>query len=129
MSNRNVGFVLLLALIVGVWGCKKEDKQDEVKAKLVGNWLRVAYEVDGETIDTFSYRSLQLLDDETYIAANDSAGSDTFTGTWSVNKAGSTVSLSSIFSDADIVLLSNTELIWEYTDNNDLLKQDSYQRQ
>lgn len=129
MKNLSVGITLLLALTIGLWGCKKEDKQFEVKAKLVGDWLRVAYEVDGDTIDTFSYRRLQLLEDDTYIATNDSADTSTFTGTWSVNKAGSSVSLSSIFSDAEIVLLSNTELIFEYTDDNDLMKQDSYQRQ
>lgn len=129
MKNMSIGITLLLALSIGIWGCKKEDKHDEVKAKLIGEWQRVAFEVDGVAIDTFSYRNIQLLSNDTYIAANDSAATSTFTGTWSVNKAGSSVSLSSIFSDAEIVLLSNTELIWEYTDDNDLLKQDSYQRQ
>lgn len=129
MKNWGIGISLLLAITIGVWGCKKEDKQDEVKTKLIGEWVRTAFEVDGVAIDTFNYRNLQLLSDDTYIAANDSAGTSTFSGTWSVNQAGSSVSLSSIFSDAEIVYLSNGTLTWEYTDDNGVMKEETYLRQ
>lgn len=129
MKNWGIGISLLLAITIGVWGCKKEDKQDEVKTKLLGEWVRTAFEVDGVAIDTFNYRNLHLLSDDTYIAANDSAATSTFSGTWSVNQAGSSVSLSSIFTDAEIVYLSNEELTWEYTDDNGVMKEETYHRQ
>lgn len=123
---------VVLTMLLGT-GCKKEDKKAEVVDKLIGTWERQpTAKWSNDSTFTFTENATLILDgsgDFTYIETSfDSTSQTTIESSWDVNQAGTTVELS-LFEDYEIVLLSDTSLVWDYDRLDGIKVTETYLRQ
>lgn len=125
MRNWKIGLLSLLMATL-IIGCAKEDKKDEVTAKLNGtSWSLTEKLVNGTDQTPTADITINFQQGGGFIYTEVPADTTTLItveSSWEVNTAGTQIEVD-LFADYEIGQLSNTVLKLEYSDNGNQVKE------
>lgn len=131
MRNWKLGLLSLMMVALMV-SCAKEDKKDDVTAKLNGTtWLMIKKVVEGteQTLNATTTITFAANGDFIYSEVSlDSTSTTDIESSWEVNTAGTQIDVT-LFGDFEISELTNTKLSWEYTDTDENFVEETYAKQ